>query len=134
MLGIGQRAESLVRSAPTVGGVAALCCAIGLAGCGGSSGSESSTETTTTSAAKVTSFDVGDLRCGAGVSAPVDVTWTTEAAAAVDIKVDDFPSASGGPSGMKTVTVPCDDESHQIAITPIGASGPGETETKHVSD
>ena len=31
------------------------------------------------------------------------------------------------------VTVPCDDKSHQIAITPKGEAGPGETETKNIS-
>ena len=123
-----------MRSASTTGRVATLCSLIALAGCGGSSGSESGTETTTTSAAKVASFDVGDLKCGAAVSAPVDVAWTTEAATSVEIKVDDFPPATGGPSGTKTMTVPCDDQSHEIAITPIGAAGPGEAETKQISD
>lgn len=107
-----------------------LCSVVALAGCGGSS---SSTETTTSTAAKVTSFDVGDLRCGAAVTAPVDVTWTTAGATGVDIAVDDFPPATGGPSGTKVVTVPCDDKSHLIAITPTSEAGTGETETKDVS-
>jgi hypothetical protein len=88
--------QSLMTSVRSVGGVVALCGAVALtAACGGSGGSD----TTTTSAAKVTSFDIGDLTCGAARTAPVDVTWTTLGAKAVGIAVDDFPAERGGPSG-----------------------------------
>ena len=117
-------------SVSIAGGIAALCSVVALAGCGGSGGTGS---TTTASAAKVTSFDVSKLVCGAAVTAPVNVTWTTEGATSVDIAVDDFPPAKGGPSGTKVVTVPCDGDSHQIALTPTGTGGAGETQTKDVS-
>ena len=123
-----------MRSARMDGGVAVLCGVLALAGCGGSSGDESSTETTTASAAKVTSLDVGDLSCGAAVSAPVDVIWTTESATAVEIQVDASRYASGGPSGTRTVVVPCDGSTHVIAVTPRGEGGLGETETKEISN
>ena len=107
------------------------------AGCGGSSGSESpSTQTTTTvaSAAKVRSFDVGDLSCSSGAAtAPAEVSWVTENATAVEIGVDSFTPAAFGPSGTAMVTVPCDGKSHEISITPQSDSGPGEAETKEVS-
>lgn len=94
-----------------------------------------STETTTTTAAaaEVTSFDVGDLTCGAATTAPVQVQWETENATAVDIAVDSFTPAGYGPSGTATVTVPCDGESHDVTITPRSDTGPGEPETKTVS-
>jgi hypothetical protein len=111
------------------------------AGCGGSGDSDSttgstteSTKTTPASEAKVTSFDVGDLVCGGAVTAPVDVTWATQDATAVDIAVDDFTAIRRGPSGTTTVTVACDGESHRISITPKSDAGLGETETKDVSD
>jgi hypothetical protein len=93
------------------------------------------TETTTTvaSPAEVTSFDVGDLRCGAAATAPVTVTWATESATAVEIAVDSFTPAGFGPSGSTNVVVPCDDESHTITITPRNDSGSGEPESKDVS-
>jgi hypothetical protein len=132
-----------MRSARTAALVIALLSAVALpaAGCGGSGDSGSttgnttdSTETTSASEAKVTSFDVGDLVCGGAVAAPVDVTWATQDATAVDIAVDDFTAIGRGPSGTTTVTVACDDESHQISITPKSDAGLGETETKDVSD
>jgi hypothetical protein len=131
-----------MRSARSAAVVTALFGVLALlaAGCGGSGGSESTTgsttESTTTSAseAKITSFDVGDLVCGGAVTAPVDVTWATQNATAVDIAVDDFTAIGRGPSGTTTVTVPCDGESHQISITPKSGAGLGETETKDVSD
>ena len=122
-----------MRSQETVGCVVMFWCMVALAGCGGSSGNESSTEATTTSAAKVTSFGVDDLRCGAAVTAPVEVTWSTEGATGVGIAVDDFSPAKAGPSGTMTITVPCDDNSHQITITPLGESGIGEAETHNIS-
>ena len=93
------------------------------------------TETTTTvaSPAEVTSFDVGDLQCGAAATAPVTVTWATENATAVEIAVDSFTPAGFGPSGSTNVVVPCDDESHTITITPRSDSGLGEPESKDVS-
>jgi hypothetical protein len=121
-----------MRSARTVGGAVVLCGAVALAGCGGSSGSESGTGTTA-SAAKVTSLEVGELRCGGAPSAPVDVTWTTEGATAVEVQVDGFPSAPGGPSGTKTVVVACDGNTHEIFVTPRDAGSFGETETKEIS-
>ena len=132
-----------MRSARAAALVIALLGAVALpaAGCGGSGDSGSttgnttdSTETTSASEAKVTSFDVGDLVCGGAVTAPVDVTWATQDATAVDIAVDDFAEIRRGPSGTTTVTVPCDGESHQISITPKSDAGLGETETKDVSD
>ena len=94
-----------------------------------------STETTTTTsaAAEVTSFDVGDLSCGAAATAPVEVTWATENATAVQIAVDSFTPAGYAPSGSATVTVPCDGESHDVTITPRSDAGSGEPETKTVS-
>ena len=110
-----------------------LCCTVALAGCGGSGGGASSTETTTASAAKVTSLEVGELRCGGAASAPVDVTWTTEGATAVEVQVDGFPPAPGGPSGTKVVVVACDGNTHEIFVTPRDAAGFGEPETKEIS-
>jgi hypothetical protein len=94
-----------------------------------------STESTTTesSPAEVTSFDVGDLQCGAAATAPVTVTWETENATAVEVAVDSFTPAGFGPSGSANVVVPCDDASHTITITPRSDSGPGEPESKDVS-
>ena len=89
--------------------------------------------TTVTSPAEVTSFDVGDLQCGAAATAPVTVTWATENATAVEIAVDSFTPAGFGPSGSTNVVVPCDDESHTITITPRSDSGLGEPESKDVS-
>ena len=93
------------------------------------------TDTTTTevSPAEVTSFDVGDLRCGAATTAPVTVTWETENATAVEIAVDSFTPAGYGPSGSAAVVVPCDDASHTITITPRSDAGPGEPESEDVS-
>jgi hypothetical protein len=91
------------------------------------------TTTTETSPAEVTSFDVGDLQCGAAATAPVTVTWATENATAVEIAVDSFTPAGFGPSGSTNVVVPCDDESHTIMITPRSDSGLGEPESKDVS-
>src|SRR5262245_16978203 len=93
------------------------------------------TESTTTEAgaAEVTSFDVGDLKCGAATTAPVAVTWTTTNATAVEIAVDAFSPKGFGPSGTTTVVVPCDDESHTITITPQSDAGTGAPETKSVS-
>jgi len=107
-----------------------------VAGCGGSSGSETvTTESTTTEAApaEVTSFDIGDLNCGAATTAPVTVTWETASATAVEIAVDSFSPAGKGPSGTTNVVVPCDDESHTITITPQSDAGAGEPESKEVS-
>ena len=93
------------------------------------------TDTTTTevSPAEVTSFDVGDLRCGAATTAPVTVTWETENATAVEIAVDSFTPGGYGPSGSAAVVVPCDDASHTITITPRSDAGPGEPESEDVS-
>ena len=93
------------------------------------------TETTTTETqpAEVTSFDVGDIQCGAASTAPVTVTWETENATAVEIAVDSFTPGAFGPSGSTNVVVPCDDESHTITITPRSDSGSGEPESKDVS-
>jgi hypothetical protein len=81
----------------------------------------------------VTSFEVGDLTCGAATTAPVAVTWETENATAVEIAVDNFSPGSFGPSGTTNVVVPCDDESHTITITPQSDAGTGESEAKDVS-
>jgi Pentapeptide repeats (8 copies) len=89
--------------------------------------------TTTTSSAEVTTFEVGDLSCGAATTAPVSVTWTAENATAVEIAVDSVAPASFGPTGTTNVVVPCDDESHTITITPQSDSGPGEPQSKEVS-
>jgi hypothetical protein len=90
------------------------------------------TTTTATSTAEVTSFDLGDLNCGAATTAPVTVSWETENATAVEITVDSFSPAGFGPSGSTAVVVPCDGESHQITITPRSDSGLGEPESKEV--
>lgn len=119
----------------TAVGVVALSLVTLTVGCGGSDGDEGDeTDTTTASGASVTSFEVGDFRCGGAVSAPVDVTWATEGATAVEIAVDNFTAVRLGASGTRTALVPCDDMPHQISITAIGATGPGETETKDVSE
>jgi pentapeptide repeat protein len=93
------------------------------------------TESTTTEAgaAEVTSFEVGDLKCGAATTAPVAVTWATTNATAVEIGVDSFSPQGFGPSGTTNVVVPCDDESHTITITPQSDAGTGEPETTDVS-
>jgi len=93
----------------------------------------SETTTTETSPAEVTSFDVGDLQCGAATTAPVAVTWATENATAVEIAVDSFTPAGFGPSGSTNVVVPCDDASHTITITPRNDSGSGEPDSEDVS-
>jgi len=93
------------------------------------------TESTTTEAgaAEVTSFDVGDLKCGAATTAPVAVTWTTTNATAVEIAVDAFSPKGFGPSGTTNVVVPCDDASHTITITPQSDAGAGAAESQDVS-
>jgi len=107
-----------------------------VAGCGGSGGSET-TDTASTAteaaAAEVTSFEVGDLKCGAATTAPVEVTWTTADATAVEIGVDSFSPQGLGPSGTTNVVVPCDDESHMITITPQSDAGTGQPESKDVA-
>jgi hypothetical protein len=104
--------------------------------CPASTDTTDTTETTTTSqaaAAEVTSFDIGDLSCGAATTGPVSVTWETQDATAVEIAVDTFSPKGYGPSGTTDVVVPCDDESHTITITPRSDSGPGESQSKDVS-
>jgi hypothetical protein len=129
MLGVVLREEPAMRSARTVGGVAALCGAVVLAtGCGGSGGTTGSN-----GAAQVTSFDVGALHCGGGVTGPVTVKWATENATAVDIAVDSFTATKHGTAGTTTEIVACDRKSHQISITAKNKAGSGETETKDVS-
>ena len=81
----------------------------------------------------MTSFDVGDLNCGAATTAPVTVTWTTANATAVEIAVDEFSPQGFGPRDTTDVVVPCDDESHTITITPQSDAGTGTPETKDVS-
>jgi hypothetical protein len=81
----------------------------------------------------VTSFDVGDLTCGAATTAPVAVSWTTENATAVEIAVDSVSPSGFGPSGTTNVVVPCDGESHTITITPQSDAGAGEAESEEVS-
>ena len=107
-----------------------------VAGCGGSGGSET-TDTASTAteaaAAEVTSFEVGDLKCGAATTAPVEVTWTTADATAVEIGVDSFSPQGFDPSGTTNVVVPCDDESHTITITPQSDAGTSAPESKDVS-
>ncbi|HEU4973004.1 MAG TPA: hypothetical protein VFT35_13875 [Gaiellaceae bacterium] len=105
----------------------ALCAVLAAAGCGGSSESGDS------GAAKVSSFDVSDVSCTVAVTAPVIVTWATANATAVKIAVDEMSPEGFGPSGTTTLLVPCDDESHEIAITPQSDAGSGETETKSIS-
>src|SRR5262249_8654004 len=107
-----------------------------LAGCGGSSGgsdTQTTESTTAASPAEVTSFDVGDLNCGAATTAPVTVTWATASATAVEITVDSFSPKGFGPSGTTDLVVPCDDESHTITITPQSDAGAGAAESKEVS-
>ena len=111
-----------------VAGVA-LCCALAAAGCGGSNDSGSSAP----GAAAVTTFDLTDVNCGFAVTAPVIVTWATANATAVEIGVDDMSPKGYGPSGTTTLLVPCDDEPHEIAITPESDAGSGESESKNVS-
>lgn len=96
-------------------------------------GTETTESTTTEAGAEVTSFDVGDLKCGAATTAPVAVTWSTANATAVEIGVDSFSPQGFGPSGTTNVVVPCDDESHTITITPQSDAGTGEPESKDVS-
>lgn len=93
------------------------------------------TDTTETavSEAEVTSFEVGDLSCGAATTAPVSVTWETANATAVEIGVDTVTPAGFGPSGTTNLVVPCDGASHTITITPQSDAGPGESESEEVS-
>ena len=111
-----------------VAGVA-LSCALAAAGCGGSNDSGNSEP----GAAEVTTFDLTDVNCGFAVTAPVTVTWATANATAVKIEVDEMSLEGFGPSGTTTLLVPCDDEAHDIAITPESDAGSGETETKTIS-
>jgi len=117
--------------------LAALVAALA-AGCGGTS-STGTTETAattdateTTAAARVTVFEVGDLRCTVATTAPVTVTWGTESATAVAIVVDSFTPSRHGPSGTANVLVPCDGEAHEITITPTNASGDGQSQSQEV--
>jgi hypothetical protein len=121
------------------------------AGCGGSSDSSDTTETTTettetttettettdtaSSEAEVTSFEVGGLDCknqSAG-SATVSVTWTAEATTAVELDVDGQLQNTAGPTGEANLTVPCDNEPHEISITARNDSGTGETESETIT-
>ena len=107
-----------------------------VAGCGGSGGSgttDTASTATEAGAAEVTSFDVGDLKCGAATTAPVSVMWTTADATAVEIGVDSFSPQGFGPSGSTNVVVPCDDESHTITITPQSDAGTGAPQSEEVS-
>jgi hypothetical protein len=90
------------------------------------------TETTVSVAPEITTFDVGDLSCGAASTAPVTVSWEAMNATAVEIAVDSFSPAGFGPSGSTSVVVPCDGESHEITITPRSDAGLGEPESKDV--
>ena len=121
-------------------GLLALVVGLLLAGCGGGSSDAQTTDTGTTetttteqAAPDVTSFEAGDLSCGAATTAPVSVTWQTENATAVEIAVDTFSPKGFGPSGTADVVVPCDDESHTITITPESDAGQGEPQSKDVS-
>jgi len=110
-----------------------------LAGCGGTSSDDTAEETgtadatETTATPQVTVFEVGDLRCTFGTTAPVAVTWRTQSTTAVAIGVDSFRPLRRGPSGAADVVVPCDGEAHEITITPAGASREGESQSKEVS-
>jgi hypothetical protein len=96
--------------------------------------STETTETTENAEATVTSFELSELDCGSATTGPVTVTWETENATAVEIAVDTAPPKSGGPSGSTTVVVACDGEPHAITITPESDSGPGDPDTKDVSE
>ena len=111
--------------------VMALVLVVLVAGCGG--GSDESGAVDLTSSARVASLEVGDVSCGSATTAPATVTWATEEATGVAIAVDDFTPKSFGASGSTDVVVPCDDESHEITVTPRNDSGPGEPETEDVS-
>jgi hypothetical protein len=105
-------------------------------GCPASTDTTDTTETTdtTTAEAEVTSFEVGDLTCEAGATTgAVAVAWKTQNATAVDIEVDSESPVSGfGPMGSTSVTVPCDGEEHEIAITALNDLGEGESESEDV--
>jgi len=101
--------------------------------CPSSTETTDTTTPTTASSAEVTSFDVGDLSCGAATTAPVTVSWETENATAVEIAVDSVTPAGFGPAGSTSVVVPCDGASHLITITPRNDSGAGEPESKELS-
>jgi hypothetical protein len=81
----------------------------------------------------VQTFDVGDLSCGGAASGTVTVTWTTDAATAVEIAVDGEAPSGYGPSGSADVDVPCDGASHMVTITPRSDSGDGAPESTDVS-
>ena len=108
--------------------------------CPASTETTGTTETTTTTStfaeAEVTSFDVGDYTCTSGATqASVTVSWETTAATAVTLSVDGQPAGSStgyGPTGSAQVGVPCDDQTHQISITPESDAGMGQSETKEV--
>jgi hypothetical protein len=100
--------------------------------CPASTDTETETETTA-SLAEVTSLEVGELTCGGATTAPVEVTWDTANATAVEINVDGINPAGFGPTGSTNLVVPCDDAEHTISVTPQSDAGPGEPESKEIS-
>ena len=83
-----------------------------------SGGTESTTTATIdtdmiASDARVVVFDVGELRCGGAVTAPVDVTWATEGATGVAIAVDNITPPGLAPRERQ----PC---SCRATTTPMG--------------
>ncbi|HEX2345550.1 MAG TPA: pentapeptide repeat-containing protein [Gaiellaceae bacterium] len=95
-----------------------------------------STETTDTTSTDttVTSLVVGEFICSSGASdAAVAVSWTTQNATAAEIGLDGQTVSESGPSGSTTLQIPCDGETHEVSVTPLSDSGPGEPQSQEVS-
>ena len=100
-----------------------------------------STETTDTTGTDTTSTDttvtslvVGEFICSSGASdAAVTVSWTTQNATAAEIGLDGQTVSESGPSGSTTLQIPCDGETHEVSVTPLSDSGPGEPQAQEVS-
>jgi hypothetical protein len=102
------------------------------ASCGGGSGA--TTDEPPTADPVVTSFEVEDVECEEGAATgTVFIEWETRNATGVDIVVGSGDPAVAEPSGALTLAVPCDGSEHEIAITPLGADGPGKPEVRTVS-
>ncbi|GIU93948.1 MAG: hypothetical protein KatS3mg012_0405 [Gaiellaceae bacterium] len=102
--------------------------AAGGAGCGG----EATPSPPAGTGPVVTSFDADDVDCSLGTLGTVFVEWETANATGVEIAVDGGDPALAEPSGALTLTVPCDGEEHTVSLTPLDASGKGETAIRTV--
>jgi hypothetical protein len=97
-------------------------------------GTDTTGTDTTSTDTTVTSLVIGEFICSSGAGdAAVTVAWTTQNATAAEIGLDGQTVSESGPSGSTTLQIPCDGETHEVSVTPLSDSGPGEPQSQEVS-